>query len=914
MRKHLLFLLLLITGIPVIAQQANVQGVTLNATTNEPVSGITVQLKELNRETSTDASGAFYFENVPSGTQTIILSSPEIMKIEYPIDIKPLQNLVDLGSIYVTPHIRRLVDEGSVLLIEENAVGEDSEIGDFNVSSLMTSSNDLYISNTTFNFSAVRFRLRGYDNRYSDVYINGVKFNDPERGGFSYGLIGGLNDATRNKDVTNYNGISNYSFGQVGGVSNINTHAGNFAPGGRASVAYTNRSYNLRAMATYSTGPMNNGWAFTGSVGYRWADEGFIEGTFYNSLGYMLAAEKVINDQHTISLTTLGSPTQRAQSSPNVQETMTLLDNPYYNSYWGYQNGEKRNSRVVTTYEPSTVFTHKFQINKDTRLTTNLGYKYSLYGSTALNWMDARDPRPDYYRNLPSYYTLTETLDDYNYVWEKNITRKTQVAWDELYQWNYQNILENRNDGASSYMIEERHNDQSVATLSSILNTKLSDRVTLLAGIEASKIKGMHYKTVSDLMGGKFFLDIDQYSQRDDPGNTEIIQNDMNNPNRKTVKGDRFGYDYDIHITSANAWLQNEHRYNKWDLYYGFKVDYTSFYRYGNMRNGRAPQNSYGKGKTHTFVTQSAKLGLTYKLSGRHIFSGNVSYGELPPLTYNAYISPRTKDTTVPDLETEKVFSADIAYNLTTPIVRAKVGLFQTNFYDQVQLSSYYMSGSGSGNSFLNYAISGVNKMHRGIEAALEVKLNSIFTASFAGTLAEYVYTNRPTAYASYENGLHEDYTEKVYMRNYYVGGTPQTAGTVGLHAFYNYWFFDVNLNGFDRTYIQLAPNKRTERAISFSANSYEEMEERIAQIVNQEKFKGGFTLDLSIGRSMRIQRKYTLNINCQLNNILNNQKLKTGGFEQGRFDYDDYVISKFPNKYYYAQGFNMFLNIGLRF
>ena len=802
-----------------------------------------------------------------------------------------------------------LLKEGALLLIEEEAIGEDSEASDYNVSALMTSSNDVYISNTSFNFSSMRFRLRGYENRYSSVYINGVNFNDPQRGNFSYGIIGGLNDATRSKDNTNWYVPSTYSFGQIGGATNINTEASNFAPGGRAGLAYTNTSYKLRAMGTVSTGLMDNGWAITGSLGYRWADEGFIEGTFYNSLGYMLSIEKVINPQHAISFTTLGSPTQRAQSSANLQEVMDLLDNNYYNSYWGWQNGEKRNSRIVTAYEPTAVLAHKFQVNKDTRLTTSLGFKYTMYGGTALNWYNSADPRPDYYRYLPSYQSTSAMEDYYTRLWSSNNRNTTQVDWDRLYRVNAEN--KRAGNGNALYMVEERHNDQRMFTLNSVLNTNLTDRITLSAGIEGRTTKGMHYKTMNDLLGADYFIDVDQFAERDFQGDTEKNQNDLNNPNRKVLEGDRFGYDYDIHINSTNAWLQNTHRYNRWDLYYGFQIGYTSFYRYGNMRNGRAAENSYGKGSVHEFVTQSTKLGLTYKLSGVHMFSGNLSYSELPPLTNSAYVSSRIKNDIISGLSKERVFSADLKYNLSTPIFRGQASIFQTNFYDQAEVFSYYNDGD---NTFVNTSLSGVNKMHRGVELGLEAKVNSIITLSLAGTIAEYIYTNRPIATTSYENGSVPEFSEITYLKNFYVGGTPQTAGTFGIHAFYNYWFFDVNVNGYDRTYINFSPNKRTEAALGFVANNPEEQVEWAKAITNQEKFAGGYTLDFSIGRSMRLTRQYTLNVNCQFKNVLNNTNLKSGGFEQNRFDYINYDINKFTNKYYYAQGFNCFLNAGLRF
>lgn len=93
-------------------------------------------------------------------------------------------------------------------------------------------------------------------------------------------------------------------------------------------------------MYTYSTGLMNNGWAFTGSFGYRWAKEGNIDGTFYNSFSYFLAAQKVFNEQHSLSISTWGAPTERGQQGASTEEAYYLANSHYYNPNWGYQNGE----------------------------------------------------------------------------------------------------------------------------------------------------------------------------------------------------------------------------------------------------------------------------------------------------------------------------------------------------------------------------------------------------------------------------------------------------------------------------------------------------------------------------------------------------------------------------------------------
>ena len=42
-----------------------------------------------------------------------------------------------------------------------------------------------------------------------------------------------------------------------------------------------------------------------------------------------------------------------------------MADDRYYNPYWGYQNGHKRNSRVVNDFAPSAILTWDWDINND---------------------------------------------------------------------------------------------------------------------------------------------------------------------------------------------------------------------------------------------------------------------------------------------------------------------------------------------------------------------------------------------------------------------------------------------------------------------------------------------------------------------------------------------------------------------
>ena len=63
---------------------------------------------------------------------------------------------------------------------------------------------------------------------------------------------------------------------------------------------------------------------------------------------------------------------------------------------------------------------------------------------------------------------------------------------------------------------------------------------------------------MGDVMGGNQWIDIDQFAERDFPSDPNVIQNDLNNPNRIIHKGDIFGYNYDVNIKHLSAYVKNE--------------------------------------------------------------------------------------------------------------------------------------------------------------------------------------------------------------------------------------------------------------------------------------------------------------------------------------------------------------------
>lgn len=922
MRLKLFLLLLLSATFPIFAQNASVVGVVVDASTGTPVEGASVVLRDQSASALTGAMGDFSISNIPNaGKDVLIVLAYGYQDAAVDVELFNGQK-IDVGTIKMLTSdfgTDAFYEDQQDLLFDQNQLDDEDESNQ-SIGALIGASDNVYFKTASFEFQPMYFRIRGYDSEYQKTYINGISFNDLARGRFSYSTLGGMTSrAFRNKSTVIGLGAAGYGFGDVGGSTNFSTYAADYAPGFNGSVSYTNGNYKFRAMATYSTGLNKHGWALTVSAIGRYSDEGVVPGTFYNSAGYFLALQKVINSQHSISLTTFGAPTQRATSSPATKEAFELADDNLYNPNWGWWDGEKRNARIVETFDPTTIINWIWKPQKGTTLNTGAAVRWINYSKSALEWGgNSADPRPDYYRNMPSYYKDDqETFDFYTDLWKNNESVR-QINWDNIYYANKMNSIQNQTPGVtekqgSSYILENRHSNQFNVMFNSMLNHRINDHMSLQAGVGFNYTKASYFKTVRDLLGGEFWLDVDKYSERDFPDRPEMLQNDLNNPNRMVKKGDHFGYDYDINAIQTNAWLQNTINTAHWDVNYGLNLSYTQFYRDGNMRNGRAPLNSYGKGETHRFDNGAIKAGATYKLDGHNFFTANATYETRAPLFEYAYISPRIKDNAVADLQSERIVSADLSYAWNYSRFRGSIAGFWTQMYDQTERTSFYDEQYGT---FLNYVISGIHKSYTGIEIGLAYKITPSITASLAGTFSRYMYKNNPKSTRSFENGVMADTVSTLYYKNVRVSGTPQTAFNVGLDwAAPNQWYFNVNASWMGDAYVSAAPARHEELYDLWKhCSSESELTQKVEEIAEQQKLNDAFVLNASIGKVIYINRKVSLNVNVSVDNILNNTKIQTYGYQQHRLDTKNYDISKYPNKYNYAQGIKAFVNVGVKF
>ena len=812
-------------------------------------------------------------------------------------------------------------DDNESYTFSEGQLGEDEDFA--GTTAMISSNDDYFLSEVGYRFSSIRFRARGYNAQYSNVYANGVLLNDVERGQFSYGMIGGLNDATRNKEGATFLEHNSFGFSTVGGANNINMRASQFAAGSKASLVGCNRNYLARAMYTYSTGLMQNGWAFTTSASYRWANEGVIEGTFYNSLAFFIAAEKKINDSHSISISAWGTPTERAQQGAATEEAYWLAGTHYYNPNWGYQDGKKRNARVVNSFEPSAIITWDYQINDKMKLTTSFFAKHSMYSTTALGWNgNAADPRPHYYQNLPSaaydiwdlsYQPTEDEQADYmtRYDYWTSSKANRQLNWDYMY---FANSQSNASGGDCLYYVERRHNDQLTFNLGSTLNIDYNRHHKGTIGLNLGSTKGKHYKTMADLMGAERYIDIDKFSVGDFGLNSSYIQNDVDNPNRQIKEGDIFGYNYDINVNKANLFYNHLFSKGIFNLYFGGNIEGTTMERYGWMRNGRAAEYSKGSSGIAKFLGGGGKFGIILPINAYNTITIGSGVENRAPLASNSFIAPRMRNDFVQGLANENVYNAEASYKLTAGPVTAKVTGYYTRFTDQVEQNAFY---NDQQSQFTYLTMTGVNKRHCGVEAAIVYNITSSLSVNAIASVGDAVYTDNANGFLISENEK-VVMTDKVYLKGVKIDGTPQTALSLGADYNIKGWYLSANVNYYDGIYIDASSYARLSGVVGNPVIDATTGEEKL-DLPEQYRGKGGFMVDASIGKSISLRGGKKLNINLSLNNLLNNQNMITGGYEQNRDDNKSdgsertYKFSKNPYLYY-ASAFNAYLNVGFRF
>ncbi len=920
MKKIILIALLLMQSMVILAQNSGVRGKVIDSKTQKSLSNVITSIANTNLMQVTDKDGKFVFKDVALGNQVLQVKTQGYRDQLYKIEIEK-GKIIDVGVIVMDEDVTIEQQLANVTISDTELNDEGS--GSENTASLLQSSRDAFLQAAAFNFGQARFSVRGIDNEYANVMINGISMNRVADGRPQYGDWGGLNDATRNQEFTNGSAPSDYVFGGIAGTQEINTRASIYRKGTRISFLNTNTNYAFRAMGTHVSGMNTNGWAYVVSASRRWAQEGYFEGTNYSANSLFASVEKKFNDHHSLNFTSVYAQNKRGKNSPNSLEVEELVGEKY-NSYWGYQDGRRRNSRVKKSEEPILMLTHFWKINDKNRLNTSASYQIGEIGNSRLDFTKSSSPDPVYYKSLPSYYSTLHANDGTftpNAVGVDSTTvafkANPQLNWTNLYRSNREKLA----DGSRTILYEDR-NDENIATFNSNLASQISDNIFLNAGVNFMNSKTKNFKYLLDLLGGNYFTDASTF------GSGDQQQPNLNGPrNRQVVVGDKYGYNYDIYATRLEAFTQFKFVYKKVDFYLAQTFSRSVYQRDGLYRNGYFPNNSFGKSKKVDFDNFGFKGGLTYKISGKQYLDLNGIYMSKAPNTKDVFPNARVNNSITIGAINETIKGFDASYIIKAPSFKARLTGYFSEILNATDINFYYADGLlGTIGAFVSETVTGINKKNRGGELGMEYNLTSTIKLTGVAAYGEYTFSNNPNIKLFDDAGeiaksFDPDFGE-AKIEGYKLPGTPQQAYSFGIeYRDPKFWWIGANANYLADSYVDISTLKRTNNYFTSSRNDVVTIDNELASsFLKQEKLDPIQLVNLVGGKSWRIKGN-TLGLFANVNNVLD-VKYKTGGFEQARSasyrdDLEDRKaggVGPFPTRYFNGYGRTYSVNVYLTF
>jgi hypothetical protein len=793
-----------------------------------PVRWAKVELKGMNKQAIADGTGYFAMDGKglrirSSDNLTLIISADGYETTEFSFT----PGAQELGVIFVRREFKDINPITVNDLMPDRPEINGQTIGNIGAAALFWN-DDALAKATNLQLGLHGFKMRGYDWRNTEVYINGASFNDPETGYAYAGLLNGFIDITKKNTGSSRLVDNKIFYGDIGGYSHIELSPLRMYPKKRVSYTFSNSLYSHSLDAMYASGEMASGWALGFYLSSR-IGEGFIKGTKYEEISYLLSAGKTIDDFHSFSFFVAGSPTKRGGVNYSTQTLYDQKADNFYNSAWGYNNGIAKNSRQNIFHQPLLGLSHEWEGEVST-MNTSILFSTGNNGKTGLN--------------------TTEEASSSEWIgFQHNPPLSNLVIWDSIYS-------ENRTSagGRSKYILDKNSSNKTMISLNSVYDLLEWGNFETTAGIEAKLYFGRYYNEVYDLLGGNHWLNVDKFVTP--PVDPNYYQFDINLPDRKISNGGSTGYDYSIRYQSYKLWNVWRYYMNVFKFSLGASTSYLLYGYTGNIKNGKV-ESSGTKQPDRKFFNYSGKAGVAYKLTSKSDVEANVMYSTRAPLFSNVYISPRISGSLLPKLHNEKILATEVNYTLSNTIVDLRMSAFFTQIKDQSLVRSYY------DNSYLSYFDMGISELDsRYIGGEISSRFNILkgLKAEFAASYGVYKYVSDPCITLLQEN-INEVQLDTVSMKGLFIGNAPQLAITAGgiYESPLRFWL-GFNLAYTGKNYPDMNP----------VILSYAYRETAPENIGEQPGLKGMFTLNLKGGYVFVFggKQKKALSLNVHAQNL----------------------------------------------
>jgi iron complex outermembrane receptor protein len=795
--KHflLLFAGILISGF--VLAQGTITGRILDNDSGEPLPGVNALIEGTIVGSISDLDGDFTINNVPTGRQTLVLSYVGYETFSQQLDVTGQR--IDIGTIRLTLSVIGLkeveiiasmaIDRKTpvaVSTIKGQAIAE--RVGNQEFPEIMRSTPSVYVTKQGGGFGDSRINIRGFDQRNTAVMINGIPVNDMENGWVYWSNWAGLSDVTSSIQVQRGLGATKLAVPTVGGSINIITNAAEMEKGGVASASFGNDGYQKYGLML-SSGLGNSGWAFT-VQGTHTRGNMYSDGTLFQGGSYFASIAKQFNSAHSLQLTAVGAPQwhfQREYGSYDGVTIQTVEERGIrYNPQWGYyENSEFKDNeyswRKNFYHKPMIFLNYYWTLSEKSELSTSVYASFGRGGGTG-----------DLGTINGSYRTSSRFKD------ENGIVR-----WNDIHSWNIGGTVPDFGDDqvpwsgpgvttvdpgytgpfagqsvAESYrngmILRSSMNEHNWYGLLTNLTTELSDRLSLVTGIDARYYRGLHYRRVEDLLGLDAYYDDNDINEPDKyvtiEGRDKNNQIDYNDDGLVNWFGLFGQLEYSINDLSVFASLSGSNQ--------GFKrIDYFLY----------EDSDPIQKSDWQNFLGGTVKAGANYNINDNHNVFVNGGYFSRQPIFDNVF--PNFTNEVNEDVKNQSIAAFELGYGFRSSIFSANINLYHTKWSNrQISRGDRQLIDDPNnpgetlevdGNS--NYE--NISQLHQGIEIDFIVTPVQKLRINGMVSLGNWRYTDNFSATWVPEDPAYRDQSKELtlYMTDVKVPDAAQTTFYLGV-------------------------------------------------------------------------------------------------------------------------------------
>lgn len=780
--------------------QSKITGIVIDGEFNEPLAGASVIVKGTTTGTASNFVGNFEISSSSkSGELVVSYLGYETRTIKFTIT----GSSIDLGRITLNPDANQLkevvlVGQGVLDVAKDRktpvavstikAAEIQEKLGNQEFPEMLANTPSVYVTKSGGGFGDSRINIRGFDQRNIAVMINGVPVNDMENSSVYWSNWAGLSDVTSAMQVQRGLGSSKLAISSVGGTINVVTRSADMKQGGAVSAGVANDDY-LKTQVSYSTGKMKNGLS-TSILFSQTRGDGYVDGTKFEGGNYFVAVGYAINDKHDLQLTMTGAPQWHNQRSaaPTIAQYIKYGNgvdpDVRYNSDWGYSNGTEFSMRSNYYHKPVMSLNWDFKINETTKLSSVFYGSWGRGGGT--NGTGAIRGNRFFADNLktPDGLIDIDLIQAYNSgeTVMINGVPQTRAQVGGSYQ-NSSSTSNNATNGISKITSINSHNWYGGVVN---LNKKLNDQLTIDFGIDARTYRGIHYQTLTDLMGADNYYD---NSNLNNPAN--VVSYEYNakphlNPFFSLdYQKEKINYNNDGLVNWYGAFTQLEYATENLTAFVqgavsnqGFRRD--DFFKY--LESDPLYSTDY-----KNLLGGNIKGGVNYNIDENHNIFGNAGYYSKQPF-FNA-VYPNNASVVNENLTNEKILGIEAGYGYRSNKFNANVNLYRTTWNDRfIRLTANIdqdlnpATPTIPGTAFLQ----GVEQIHTGVEVDFNYKPFYKLQINGMVSVGDWKYGSSVTANYQDENSVvvtnpsGTPFTETLFIKDLKVGDAAQTTAAIG--------------------------------------------------------------------------------------------------------------------------------------